>query len=123
MSSTAFMLNPAPWAFSSRATSAGVSSMPKRLEIEAAHSAAGTLPRAIEVKAIEDCTVDGRTQMNIRPSDRSGDRNGRNSVVSAKPIAGKRTNVLAKISDCRRQCGEPRGDGLRRQSRAVEEEQ
>ena len=33
--------------------------MPITLEAEALHTAAGTFPRAIEVKAIEDCTVEG----------------------------------------------------------------
>jgi len=42
--------------------------MPKMLEADAEQIAAGTLPPAIEVKAIEDCTVDGRQQRNISPA-------------------------------------------------------
>lgn len=37
--------------------------MPKIFEAEAEQIAAGTLPPAMEVKAIDDWTVDGRTQI------------------------------------------------------------
>jgi hypothetical protein len=57
---------------SSSAVSTGVSATPTRLDSDALHSAAGTLPRAIEVKAIEDCTVDGSTQRKSRPTAISG---------------------------------------------------
>ncbi len=50
-----------------KAASSGVAKMPIRLEAEALHRAAATLPRAMDVKAMEDCTVDGRTQRNITP--------------------------------------------------------
>ena len=49
------------------ATSAGVSNIPRILEVEAAQIAAGTLPPAIEVKAIDDWTVDGSTQRKSSP--------------------------------------------------------
>ena len=39
--------------------SAGVRKTPRMLEAEALTTAPATLPRAIEVKAIEDCTVEG----------------------------------------------------------------
>lgn len=45
----------------------GVRTMPARLEKEPAQIAAGTLPRAIEVKAMEDCTVEGTRQRKSRP--------------------------------------------------------
>src|SRR5690606_38926492 len=48
-------------------TSSGVRKMPSRLEAEALHTAAGTLPRAIEVNAIADCTVAGRQHRNSTP--------------------------------------------------------
>ena len=51
----------------SRPTSSGVRNMPKMLEADAAQMAAGTLPPAIEVKAIDDCTVEGRTQRKRMP--------------------------------------------------------
>ena len=41
--------------------------MPSRLETEPAQIAAGTLPRAIEVKAIEDWIVDGSTHRKSSP--------------------------------------------------------
>ena len=41
--------------------------MPSRLDAVAAHSAAGTLPRAIEVNAIDDWTVEGSTHSRISP--------------------------------------------------------
>jgi hypothetical protein len=42
-----------------RPTRRGVRMMPTRLEREALHTAAATLPPAMAVKAIEDWTVDG----------------------------------------------------------------
>jgi len=50
------------------ATRTGVSTMPRMLEKDALQMAAATFPRAIEVKAIEDCTVEGRQHRNIRPA-------------------------------------------------------
>src|SRR5580704_2569193 len=47
------------WLESIRFTASGVTKMPMILEAEALQIAAGTLPLAIDVKAIEDCTVDG----------------------------------------------------------------
>ena len=35
---------------------------------EAAHTAAGMLPPAIEVKAMDDCTVDGSAHRNSTPT-------------------------------------------------------
>jgi hypothetical protein len=66
--SSAFQEKP-PWppTENSRPTSSGVRNMPKMLEAEAEQIAAGTLPPAIEVKAIDDCTVDGRTQRKRMP--------------------------------------------------------
>lgn len=45
----------------------GVRTMPARLEKEPAQIAAGTLPRAMEVKAMEDWTVEGTRQRKRRP--------------------------------------------------------
>ncbi|MNZ98523.1 hypothetical protein D3C78_1178070 [compost metagenome] len=44
---------------SSRLTSSGVRKIPRMLEAEALHTAAGRLPRAMAVKAMADCTVPG----------------------------------------------------------------
>jgi len=49
------------------ATSTGVSAIPRMLENDALQMAAATFPRAIEVNAIEDCTVEGRQHRNISP--------------------------------------------------------
>ena len=40
----------------------GVRNTPSSVEAEAAQTAAGTLPRAMETKAMADCTVAGRAQ-------------------------------------------------------------
>ncbi len=48
-----------PCTASNRPTRRGVSTMPIRLDSEALTTAAGTLPPAIEVNAIDDCTVEG----------------------------------------------------------------
>src|SRR3546814_2109868 len=52
----------------SRLASSGVSAMPSRFEKDALHTAAAILPRAIEVKAIDDCTVDGSKVRNRNPA-------------------------------------------------------
>ncbi len=48
-----------PEPLASSSTRSGVTTTPSMLDTEALVRAAGTLPPAIEVKAIEDCTVDG----------------------------------------------------------------
>jgi hypothetical protein len=42
--------------------------MPTKFEAEALHTAAATFPRATEVKAIDDCTVEGRVHRNRMPT-------------------------------------------------------
>ena len=69
-------------------TSSGVTTMPNRFETEALHSAAATLPRAIEVKAIEDCTVEGSTQTNIRPRISGGESQPPKARVRPRPSTG-----------------------------------
>lgn len=49
-----------PCTFISRPTNSGDTKIPSRLEAEALHTAAATLPPASEVKAMADCTVAGR---------------------------------------------------------------
>src|SRR5690606_25070255 len=51
--------NVTPLVDKSSAAKAGVSTTPSMLETDAAQIAAGTLPRAMAVNAIDDCTVDG----------------------------------------------------------------
>ena len=42
-------------------TSSGVTNTPSKVEADALHTAAGTLPLAKDVKAMADCTVAGST--------------------------------------------------------------
>jgi hypothetical protein len=49
-------------------TRIGVSAIPRRLDSEAPQIAAATWPLAIEVNAIDDCTVEGRQHKNITPA-------------------------------------------------------
>ena len=81
--------------------------MPRRFDSEALQSAAGTLPRAIEVKAMEDCTVEGSTQTNSSPKARSFGNHGFSAAVRPSPTAGNSTKVLASTRPCRRQCVMP----------------
>src|SRR5271165_1613607 len=48
-----------PWPASKKPAIKGVRKTPRRFDAEALHNAAGTLPPATEVKAIEACTVEG----------------------------------------------------------------
>ena len=57
----------APLVCMSSTTNSGVSTTPSMLDNEALTMAAGTLPCAIDVNAIEDCTVDGTRHRNSRP--------------------------------------------------------
>src|SRR5215470_10105126 len=81
-------------------TSRGVSTIPIRLEKDALQIAAATLPRAIDVKAIEDCTVDGRQHRNRTPEYSSG-------VSTCGTSTRNNTNVQASTSVCSRQCLRP----------------
>ena len=91
----------------SRASSNGVRKTPSRLDSEALHTAAGTLPRAIEVKAIEDCTVDGSAHRNSTPRYSSGVSSQPSSGLNSSPNSGNSTKVQARMVRCRRQCSTP----------------
>ncbi|MNT58641.1 hypothetical protein D3C72_1960910 [compost metagenome] len=65
------------------------------------------MPRAMAVRAIDDCTVDGRAHRNKMPMYRSGVRKVSASGRSARPRSGNRTKVLASTSKCKRQCMAP----------------
>src|SRR5580692_11244806 len=56
------------WLESRRLTTTGVKKMTIMLEAEALQIAAGTLPFAMDVRAIEDWTVDGSVQRNRTPA-------------------------------------------------------
>ena len=96
-----------PCALSSIPASSGVSRMPSRLEAVAAHSAAATLPRAIEVNAIEDCTVDGSTHSISTPAHSAGVSSPGAIARAVSPSAGNSRNVQASTTACSRQCRAP----------------
>ena len=101
----------------------GVRKTPSRFDAEALHIAAGTLPPATDVKAIEDCTVEGSAASKIKPA---------HSVSGSKPGASQRaetassgnsTNVLRNTIVCSRQCRAPTSASLGRKLRPVHEKQ
>lgn len=87
--------------------------MPSRLDAEAAHTAAETLPRAIEVNAIDDCTVDGSVHRNSTPRYRSGVTSGASRGRNTQPISGNSTKVLVNTTRCSRQCVTPASTACR----------
>ncbi len=84
-------------------TITGVRKMPITLDRVALHTAAGTLPRAMEVKAIEDCTVEGSRHRNSTPAVMPGLIQPVPSARMTRPSTGNRTKVEAATSRCRRQ--------------------
>src|SRR4029079_8012882 len=98
---------PAPCVWISAATSSGVSTMPIRLENDALHTAARTLPRAIDVNAIDDCTVAGNVHRNSMPSASCGPTSAFVIGCRARPNSGNSANVHRNTSRCRRQCVMP----------------
>ena len=84
-------------------TNAGVATTPTRFDAEALTMAPATFPRATEVNATEDCTVDGTRVRYKIPRYISGERTavaGRRAM----PISGNTTKVNARIIRCSRQC-------------------
>ena len=97
---------------SSNPASNGVSSMPSRLDAVAAHKAAGTLPRAIEVNAIEDWTVEGSTDSRIRPVQSGALMRCGATARAARASAGNSTKVDASTNTCSRQLLAPASAAL-----------
>jgi len=83
--------------------SSGVTTTPARFDSDAQQSAAATLPRAIDVKAIDDCTVEGSSARNTNPVTRPSSTCPRTSAASPSPTAGNTTKVVANTSPCNRQ--------------------
>src|SRR3546814_3592671 len=84
-----------------------VSAMPSRFEKDALHTAAAILPRAIEVKAIDDCTVDGSKVRNRNPAAIVGSSRWSRPIPS--PSSGKIRKVdVRKIgrASCRERVGQ-----------------
>ena len=95
----------------SNMTNAGVATTPSTLLADALTIAPATLPRAIDVNATDDCTVDGTSVKYNTPMYSSGlyaMPTGRN----ATPISGNNTNVNAKIVACNRQFVNPSSASL-----------
>ena len=63
---------PAPVVFAYQAINTGVMKTPSRLETVALKIATGTLPRASEVIATDDDTVEGKAATKKKPSQTSG---------------------------------------------------
>src|SRR6201996_1087366 len=91
-----------PLVFISSTTSNGVSAIPTMFDSDALPGAAETFPRAIEVNAIEDCTVDGTRHRNSSPLYRSRFSSHGTSPRAASPSSGKTTKVVASTSRCSR---------------------
>ena len=81
--------------------------MPSRLDAVAAHSAAATLPRAIEVNAIEDCTVDGSTHSISSPAHSGGVSSPGAIARAVSPSTGNTRKVLPSTVACSRQWRAP----------------
>jgi len=77
------------------------------LEKEALQTAPATLPFAMEVNAIEDCTVDGKKHINRKPQYNCCPKIGSNTGLASNPITGKITKVKAKTKACIFQCSIP----------------
>ena len=93
--------------FISSMASSGVATTPTIEESEALTIAAATLPPAIEVNAIDACTVEGTKVKNRMPI-YSPSPSTKRSGESAKPTSGNSTNVQLRIIRCRRQWIRPR---------------
>ena len=97
--------------------------IPRRLEAEALHTAAGTLPRAIEVKAMEDCTVDGRKQRKAMPLAMVGIEPAMADGPEPQPEGRKQHEGRAQRQRMDAPGAEARQDRLARQLGAVQEEE
>ena len=86
----------------SKPASKGVMKTPSMLDRDAVQTAAATFPRAIDVNAIDDCTVDGRMVRNRKPIFTLGLISISGRQLTARPSSGKRTNVLVRTRPCSR---------------------
>ena len=66
------------------------------LEKDALQTAPATFPFAIDVNAIEDCTVEGKKHINKKPQYNCCPRSGSKTGLAKSPITGKITKVKAK---------------------------
>src|SRR3546814_15440344 len=66
---------------------------PRKFDSDAAHNAAATLPPAIDVNAIDDCTVDGIKQRSTTPTMRGDGRAPERKWEIPTPRTGNSANV------------------------------
>src|SRR5579883_525449 len=92
---------------SSKPAISGASTVPSRFDVEALHNAAGTLPPAIDVKAIDAWMVDGSALSRINPAHNGGDSSPGAEACKPTTSSGNSTNVLRKITACSRQWRRP----------------
>jgi len=90
--------------------------VPSRLDVVAATMAPAMLPWAIEVKLIDDCTVEGTRHNHMTPVWRAGVSAQGTRTLSARPMRGKAMKVNAMMSPCIRQFFRPSrvSEGCRR---------
>ena len=88
--------------------------IPRRLEADAAQTAAGTFPRAIDVNAIDDCTVEGSRQRNRIPSrmgrvDRTAPGDADQDADQRQDDEGRGQHSDMATANCPGPPGSPRG--------------
>src|SRR5690606_36015463 len=106
-SSASTDIPPPPLTANNRPTSNGVRNMPKMFDADADTIAAETLPPAIEVKAMDDWTVEGRTQRKRMPVKKADCDSPGTDHPAARPRIGNRMNVDESTARCSLQCVMP----------------
>ena len=97
--------------------------MPSRFDSEALHTAAATLPWAIEVKAMEDCTVDGNRQRNSSPTSSESGSTTAERVTQSEAEDGEQYEGGAEHDEMQAPMQRARQRRLARQPGAMQEEQ
>ena len=80
-------------------TKTGVINIPIKLENDALQTALATLPFATDVKAIEDCTVEGKKHMNKKPQYSSCPSIGTRIGFASKPKIGGKDVTFEVMSE------------------------
>ena len=76
--------------------------MPNTFDAAAPQMAAGTLPRAMAVNAIDDVTADGNAPRYKNPVPSAAGNNTGASQDTGSTTHGKTMNVIARIATCSR---------------------
>ena len=109
--------------FISSTTSSGVSTTPRMLDNDALTMAADTWPRAIDVNAIDDCTVDGTRHRNSTPVVQVDGQHRRHQRPSGQPQHRENHERGGQHQQVQSPLTHAVPGLLRRQPGAVEEEQ